>query len=50
MNVVIRNVGNEWQIATVACGLYNCIVSSGTYQGAVRYCEEKSLKWGMYKV
>lgn len=39
--VVIRKVEDEWQIATVFAGLYNCIVGCGSFAAAVRYAEDE---------
>lgn len=48
MKVVIRNVGGEWQIATVFAGLYNTLVSCGTFAAATRYANENGYEWSRY--
>ena len=47
--VVIRRVGDEWQIATVFAGLYNVIVGCGTFAAAVQYSEDCGYMWEKYK-
>ena len=47
-DVVIRQVGREWQVATFICGLYNTIVGCGTFAAAVRYAEENGHAWTKY--
>lgn len=46
--VVIRKVGHEWQVATMACGLYNSLVGCGSFASAVRYAEDNNLAWSPY--
>lgn len=48
MKVVIRQVRDEWQIATVFAGLYNVIVGCGTFAAATRYAEENGYIWEKY--
>ena len=47
-NVVIRKVGDEWQLASFVCGLYNTIVGTGSFAMAVRYAEERGWSWEKY--
>lgn len=46
--IVIRKVENEWQIATIKAGLYNTIVSCGSFSAAARYADDNKMKWEKY--
>lgn len=49
MKVVIRKVRDEWQVATMYCGLYNTLVGCGSFAMAAQYAEENGMAWSKYQ-